>query len=244
MPRNPKLEDVRPFLHSRDNKVEYNEIHHVMETMGDGNGIYIRGAGAGNVIRRNYIHHLVTPMLMQAAIRTDGGQRDTLIAENLIYKCMAQGIILKLNNRAENNIVADVLAPPRGYYLSLREGPLTGAVINANIFYSVNKESVFIDELAPGKGRKTEDSRGRELARSKDAKTDFNIYYCAVDPELGRQMLEKQQGDGVDANSRSVDPMFVDPENGDFRFKPGSPALEMGIVPIDLSQVGLRNTEH
>ena len=62
-----------------------------METMGDGNGIYIRGAGAGNVIRRNYIHHLVTPMIMQAAIRTDGGQRDTLIAENLIYKCMAQG---------------------------------------------------------------------------------------------------------------------------------------------------------
>ncbi len=241
--RNPTPEDVKPFLHSHDNLIEYNEIHNVMETMGDGNGIYIRGAGTGNVIRRNYIHHLVTPMLMQAAIRTDGGQRDTLIAENLIYKCMAQGIILKLNNHAENNIVADVLAPPRGYYLSLREGPLTGAAIQRNIFYSINKESVFIDELAPGKGRNTEDSRGRDLARSKDAKTDFNLYYCAADPELGRQMLEKQQGDGVDANSRAVDPMFVDPENGDFRLTPGSPALEMGIVPIDLSQVGLRNTE-
>ena len=92
------LEQVRPFLHTHDNLIEYNEIHHVMEKMGDGNGIYIRGAGAGNMIRRNYIHHLVTPMLMQAAIRTDGGQRDTLITENLIYKCMAQGIILKLNN--------------------------------------------------------------------------------------------------------------------------------------------------
>ncbi|TWT91238.1 right-handed parallel beta-helix repeat-containing protein [Neorhodopirellula pilleata] len=243
LPRNLNLEDVRPFLHSRDNKFEYNEIHHVMETMGDGNGIYIRGAGAGNVIRRNYIHHLVTPMLMQAAIRTDGGQQDTLITENVIFKCMAQGIILKLNNRAEKNIVADVLAPPRGYYLSLREGPLTDAVIERNVFYSINKETVFIDELAPGNGRKTEDSRGRELARSKDAKTDLNIYYCAIDPELGRQVLEKQRADGVDANSRAVDPMFVDPENGDFRFMPGSPALEMGIVPIDLSQVGLRDTE-
>ena len=29
-------------------------------------------------------------------------------------------------------------------------------------------------------------------------------------------MLEKQQSDGVDAHSRAVDPMFVDPENGDF----------------------------
>lgn len=240
VPKNPTPEDVKPFLHSHDNLIEYNEIHHVMETMGDGNGIYIRGAGAGNVIRRNYIHHLVTPMLMQAAIRTDGGQRDTLIAENLIYKCMAQGIILKLNNRAENNVVADVLAPPRGYYMSLREGPLTGAVIKRNIFYSVNKETVFIDELAPGKGRKTEDSRGRELARAKDADTDFNIYFCAVDPDPGKTMLEKQQKDGVDAHSLAVDPLFVDAENGDFRFQPDSPALKLGIVPLDMSKVGLR----
>lgn len=73
-----------------------------MELLGDGNAIYIRGAGAGNVIRRNDIHHLVAPMKMQSAIRTDGGQTDTLIAENLIYKCTSHGIILKLNNRCEN----------------------------------------------------------------------------------------------------------------------------------------------
>ncbi|TWU46921.1 right-handed parallel beta-helix repeat-containing protein [Rubripirellula reticaptiva] len=243
LPKNPSPEDVKPFLHSTENQIEYNEIHNVMETMGDGNGIYIRGAGAGNVIRRNYIHHLVTPMLMQAAIRTDGGQRDTLIAENLIYKCMAQGIILKLNNRAENNIVVDVLAPPRGYYMSLREGPLSDAVIKRNVFYSVNKDSVFIDELAPGNKRKTEDSRGRELARSMDADTDYNIYFCATDPDVSNQMLKKQQADGVDANSQSVDPLFVDPENGDFRFKPNSPALKMGILPIDLSKIGLIGNE-
>lgn len=243
MPKDPTPDQVQPFLHSHDNLIEYNEIHHVMEMMGDGNGIYIRGAGSGNVIRRNFIHHLITPMLMQAAIRTDGGQRDTLIAENVIYKCMAQGIILKLNNRAENNIVADVLAPPRGYYMSLREGPLTGAAIKRNIFYCTNPDSVFIDELAPGNGRKTEDSRGRELARSKDADTDANIYFCASDPTLAKQMLAKQQGDGVDANSKAVDPLFVDAENGDFRFRPGSPALKMGIVPIDLSKIGLRTTE-
>jgi len=35
--------------------------------------------------------------------------------------------------------------------------------------------------------------------------------------------------------------MFVDPSNGDFRFKPVSPALKMGIVPIDLSKVGLQS---
>ena len=97
LPRSPNWVDVLPYLHSHDNLIEYNEIHHAMEKLGDGNGIYIRGAGSGNVIRRNYIHHLITPMIMQAAIRTDGGQRDTFITENLIYKCTSQGILMKLN---------------------------------------------------------------------------------------------------------------------------------------------------
>lgn len=239
LPKQPKLEDVRPYLHTHDNIVEQNEIHHAMELLGDGNAIYIRGAGAGNVIRRNYIHHLVAPMKMQAAIRTDGGQRDTLIAENLIYKCTAQGIILKLNNRCENNIIADVTAPPRGYYLSVREGPMTGATIQRNIFYSSSAECTFIDELPPGRGRTTEDRRGRSLAKSSQADTDYNIYFCAADPALSTQMLEKQRQDGVDVRSLAVDPLFVDPTNGDFRFLPDSPALKLGIIPFDVSKAGL-----
>ncbi|HIK92676.1 MAG TPA: right-handed parallel beta-helix repeat-containing protein [Planctomycetes bacterium] len=235
-----KLQQVRPYLHTRDNIIEYNEIHHAMEKLGDGNGIYIRGAGAGNVIHRNYVHHLVAPMKMQAAIRTDGGQRDTLIAENLIYKCVSQGIILKLNIRCENNIVADVIAPPRGYCLSLREGPMTGAAIQRNIFYSSSKKCVFIDELPPRRREETEDRRGRELARSRDADTDDNIYFCAGDPALGQKMLKKQQRDGVDAHSQAVDPLFVDPANGDFRLKPESPALKLGFIPIDVSRIGLQ----
>jgi len=235
-----RLEQVHPYLHTHDNAIEYNEIHHVMEELGDGNGIYIRGAGAGNAIRRNYVHHLVAPMKMQAAIRTDGGQRDTLIAENLIYKCVAQGIILKLNNRCENNIVADVIAPPRGYCLSLREGPMTGATIRRNILYSSSSKCVFIDELSPMKDGTTEDRRGRKPACSKDADTDGNIYFCAGDPAVGEKMLKKQQRDGVDAHSLAVDPLFVDPASGNFRLKPESPALKLGFIPIDASKAGLR----
>ena len=239
LPKKLTLEAVRPYLHTRDNMIESNEIHHAMETMGDGNAIYIRGANAGNVIRRNYIHHLVAPMIMQAAIRTDGGQMDTLIAENLIYKCTSQGILSKLNNSCENNIVADIIAPPRGYYLSLREGPLTGATIQRNIFYSSSTECKFIDELPAGKGRVSEDRRGRALAKASDADTDFNIYFCAADPKLGEQMLEEEQADGVDKNSLSVDPLFVDAAKGDFRLQPNSPALKLGIKSLDLSNVGL-----
>jgi len=201
--------------------------------------IYIRGAGRNNVIRRNYIHHLITPMIMQCAVRTDGGQEDTIFAENVIYKCTSQGIMLKLNTRCENNFVVDVIAPPRGYYISLREGPMEGGTIRNNILYSTGKVDTFISELGKN-AKKTEDRRGRRIARSADSDTDFNIYYSAADIDAGKKMLKQQRQNGVDKNSQSVDPMFVDPENGDFSFKPGSPAIKMGIKPIDVSKAGLK----
>ena len=61
--------------------------------------------------------------------------------------------------------------------------------------------------------------------------------------EIEVYIMKTQQADGVDAHSLAVDPLFLDPENGNFRFKSGSPALEMGIVPIDLARVGLRSTK-
>ncbi|MEP4079424.1 right-handed parallel beta-helix repeat-containing protein [Haloferula sp.] len=243
LPKQYDLDDVRPFLHTHDNLIEYNEIHHAMERMGDGNAIYIRGAGAGNEVRRNYIHHLVAPMIMQAAIRTDGGQKGTLIAENLIYKCTSQGILMKLNTRCENNIIADIIAPPRGYYFSMREGPMTDATIKRNILYSSNKDTDFINVL-PSRGKDpTEDRRGRKIAQIKDVEADYNIYFCSARPGLAEETLKKNQSEGADQHSQATDPMFVDSENGDFRFKPDSPALKMGITPIDLSKIGLRKPD-
>lgn len=243
LPKEVSRQDVLPYLHTHDNIIEYNEIHHSMLRMGDGNAIYIRASGENNIIRRNYIHHMVGETLMQAAIRTDGGQTGTLITENLLYKCTSQGILTKLDNKIENNIVADVIAPPRGYYLSVREGPLTGASIQRNIFYASTDTAEFINELPPGKKGSTEDRRGRALARVMDAKTDYNIYFFKKNPAKGEARIEKNQKNGVDMHSKAVDPLFVDPENGDFRFKPGSPALEMGITPFDISKVGLRQIE-
>ena len=73
------------------------------------------------------------------------------------------------------------------------------------------------------------------------ADTDYNIYFCAASLAMGKQMLEKQKRDGVDAHSQAVDPLFVDPAKGDFRLKPGSPALKLGFIPFDVSKAGLVN---
>ena len=74
----------------------------------------------------------------------------------------------------------------------------------------------------------------------KDIDTDYNLYYVAGDLGASRKALKATQRDGADAHSLAVDPLFVDPANGDFRLKPGSPALKLGFVQIYMSQIGLR----
>ncbi|MDF1755890.1 MAG: right-handed parallel beta-helix repeat-containing protein [Verrucomicrobiales bacterium] len=229
-------DEIKPLLHSHDNLVECNEIHHAMEELADGNGIYIRGAGPGNVIRRNYIHHLVAPTLMQSAIRTDGGQRGTLISENIIYKCVSHGIHLKLNNRAENNIIAYILQPTRegkkkpSVYFKLREGPLTGGAVKRNIMYHTRGKATFLDQ---GNNPRL------PAAWAKEADTDYNLYFSKVGPAQAENALQKSREMGSDEHSLATDPLFIDPAAGDFNFHPDSPALRLGFKPIDMTKIGL-----
>ncbi len=232
------LDEIRKYLHSHDNQIEYNEIHHAMQQLADGNGIYIRGAGPNNVIRGNYIHHLLAPTVMQSALRTDGGQMDTLITENVIYKCVSQGMQVKLNNRAVNNYIIDIIPgthkgkEERPSYFKLFEGPMTGGAYQRNILYHPRGGNPrFYEE---GKNFRIEFG-----AFAKDADTDYNIYYSAGALSIGQDVLATKVAEGVDAHSLAVDPLFMDLENGDFRLHPDSPALKLGIQSLDVSKAGL-----
>jgi len=52
--------------------------------------------------------------------------------------------------------------------------------------------------------------------------------------------LEEWQFLGYDLRSLAADPLFVDPERGDFRLRPESPALVLGIQLTDPDQIGIR----
>lgn len=234
----PALEKIRPFLHSHDNLIENNEIHHAVQKLNDGNGIYIRGCGAGNIIRRNYVHDLLAPTVMQSSIRTDGGQRDTLITENVIFRCVAQGMQIKLNNRAINNIIYDIRPGEHlgkqkpATYFKLYEGPLTGGAYQRNILYHLGEEVMFYKEV--------KNFRVPVGAFAKDADTNFNIYFSPQNLSLSGETLAEKQSEGIDQDSLAQDPLFVEPAQKNFLFRRGSPAKKLGITEIDLSQVGLR----
>ena len=225
-----KWEHIIPFLHTKANVVEYNELHHVMQLLDDGNAIYTSATGPFNIVRCNYLHHISRPV---AVLRTDGWQKDTLIAENIVYKCSG-GIHRKNYNHIENNIFVDV--PEKGEYIGFRSFPaeeLTtiGSRIQRNIFYHCGKSPNFyhVKKHRPG----------RQPTMPGHCQADYNLFYCAGEPNAASEFLNKIRADGIEEHSICADPLFVDLENGDFRLRPASPALKLGFKQIDVARIGL-----
>ena len=65
-------------------------------------------------------------------------------------------------------------------------------------------------------------------------------HYIREKPRRSEEItLEQWQAMGYDRHSVYGDPLFVDPENGDYCVQPGSPALKLGFEDFDVSQAGL-----
>jgi len=216
-----------PLMHSRENLIEYNHIHDVMQVMGDGNGIYVSGAGGGNVVRFNLVGPCPSPTMAEG-LRCDDDQHHTILHGNLVFGQggHATGITLKGINRVTNNILALPLTRPIRGLLSLETGPLNGSVIRRNILLTADPSHAFVSEVRiHGQGRK---------ARLCDTDSDDNLYCCLGFPEAGQAWLDHLHALSVDVNSRSGDPGFVDPENGDFSLKDDAAVRELGFQPLPL----------
>jgi hypothetical protein len=236
----PEWADQEPFLHARKNIVELNDIHHVMEVLCDGDGIYISGTGRENHIRQNYIHDCDSDR-MADGIRCDDAQDETIIEGNLIYRIrrVGQGICSKGKNHILNNVLVDLLPsrlpirPDRVVrgYIGLEVNPVTGSRVEHNLCVSrVAECPPMIQNRRYGAGGEP---------RLRECKADDNLYYCFADAGWGRKHLETEQPFGVETHSLAADPLFVDFEKGDFRLKPESPALKLGFQPVDWSAIGL-----
>ncbi|MCF0074705.1 PDZ domain-containing protein [Dyadobacter sp. CY261] len=65
---------------------------------------------------------------------------------------------------------------------------------------------------------------------------DYNLF-----PD--QNALEKARQSGTDSHSLAGDPMFIDAAKGDYRVKPGSPALQLGFVNFDMDAFGVVSPE-
>jgi hypothetical protein len=234
MPGRPVSWRLRePFLLGRNNVVERNEIHDVMQKLWDGDAIYISGTGRSNWIRENFIHDCLSVNMCEG-IRCDDDQHETIIERNVILRCggMGTGIAIKGRNYIVNNYVVDAVGAfnPRGV-ISLEGVPLDGSIIQRNILFlrKPDQQPFYLKNTI-----------GPPDPKLSETKTDFNLFYCATDPTWANAHLSAARAEGQEAHSLIGDPLFRRPDKGDFRFESGSPAPKLGIEPIDLRKAGLR----
>jgi hypothetical protein len=73
---------------------------------------------------------------------------------------------------------------------------------------------------------------------------DYNLYWNpTISPDSVRfaaWIPAEWKARGQDTHSLIADPLFVNPEKGDFTLRPGSPAFRLGFTSIDLRGVGPR----
>ena len=222
-----------PFLHGRNNLVERNEIHDVMQKLWDGDAIYISGTGGGNRVRENFVHDCLSENMCEG-IRCDDDQHETIIERNVVLRNggMGVGIAIKGINHVTNNFIVDSTPffQHRGM-ISLEAVPVEGSIIQQNILVATKPglRPFYLKNLT-----------GPPDPRLGETKMDFNLYWNTTDPKWADAHLAAGRLEGVEQNSGLGEPLFRDPEKGDFRFKAGSPALKLGIEPVDLRKVGLR----
>lgn len=145
-------------------------------------------------------------------IDLDDGSSNYHIYNNL---CLNGGIKNRegFNRIVENNITVNNTYFPHAWFAN------SGDVVRKNIFWEIYRPA-----------RMYNPPWGKEM--------DFNLRHSkGVAPRPDTLMQKKS---GRDENSLTGDALFIDPANGDFRVKEGSPALTLGFLNFPMDQFGVQ----
>ncbi|MFC1738613.1 hypothetical protein ACFL1G_06160 [Planctomycetota bacterium] len=178
-------------------------------------------------IRYNYIRESVSEKHQLAYGSTNMGiTMDDGSANFHVYKNLVIGGSVQNRNGSyrvvENNIFINPNRGP-GYHVS---HTYSGDKFVRNIVTKENGKMFFWFILQPD-------------SKPWIDEMDYNVYYGTGPLSDSAGNLAQWQEQGFGKHSVFADPMFVDPANGDYRVKDGSPALKLGFKNFDVSDAGL-----
>jgi hypothetical protein len=216
------------FSPSKRNKIEFNHIHHLgWGELDDMGGVYTLGPSEGSTVSNNVIHHVYSYRYGGWGLYTDEGSTGIKMENNLVYKCKNAGFHQHYgkDNIIRNNIFAFI--KKSAVEISKVEEHLSYTFTN-NILYQENGELI-------------SDVWGRDNGTKIKVNFDRNCYWKAGDPspEFYGLSFAEWQKPGRDRNSIVADPLFIDPQNLDFRFRNTRVARKIGFTPFDYSKAGV-----
>jgi hypothetical protein len=209
---------------SKGNIIEYNHLHDIgKEMLSDMGGIYTLGVQPGTRIRYNLIHDISSFTYGGWGIYPDEGSSEMLIENNVVYRCKSAGFH---QHYGRENIVRN------NVFALNRENQLMRTRAEPHISFTFEHNIVYFDQ-------------GRLLGSNWSGdqfKMSGNLYWDtrSTAPRFAGHTFEEWQAMGHDEGSKIADPLFVNAANFDFRLRPDSPALALGVRQIDLSGVGPR----
>jgi hypothetical protein len=217
------------FSPSKRNKIEFNHIHHLgWGELSDMGGVYALGPAEGTTISNNVIHHVFSFDYGGWGLYTDEGSTDVLMENNLVYRCSNAGYMHHYgkDNMIRNNIFA----------FNIETQVQFGRGEDHRMF-SFLHNIVYFDQGATTNST-WHTNNGLKVGT---AEFDYNCYWDTRNPKPDFHGLgfKEWQNLGRDKNSVIADPLFVDPESFDFRFRRQSVARKIGFSPFDYSKAGV-----
>jgi hypothetical protein len=219
---------------ARGNLVAHNHVHHIgVQSDGDGpilsdmGGIYTLGMQPGTRILNNLWHDVAGFRYGGWGIYFDEGSSSILARSNVVYRTTHGGFHQHYGatNFVENNIFAFA-----------RDHQVQRSRPEPHVSFSFLTNIVYFDSGVLLGGNWSGDNYRLDYNLYYDARSITNTAVLKTPVGTWEQWRER----GHDRNSRMGDPLFYNPQKGDFRLRRNSPAFELGFRAINLSKVGPR----
>ncbi|MGQ9731076.1 MAG: right-handed parallel beta-helix repeat-containing protein [Candidatus Zipacnadales bacterium] len=209
------------------NTIEFNHLHHTgWGVLSDMGGVYTLGPSPGTTISNNHIHHIYSYDRYGRGgwgLYNDEGSSYIVMENNLVHhvKTGTYHQHYGRENICRNNILAFSM-----------DGQLQRSRIEDHLSFTYEGNIVYWDD-GPFRTAGSINDDNVILRR--------NLYWKESGPDIDFQglRLAERQARGWDEGSLIADPLFVDPHNGDFRFREGSPYAKIGFQPFDYTQAGV-----
>jgi len=195
----------------------------------------------GHIIRYNLIVDS-----RERGIYLDNYTANCFVHGNIIVRSGFWGIMVNTgkNNVIENNVfvgtkyafgvgnwMGGLIPALKGFtsgnrfYRNIIVGATDGVTVGEFYGEAANVTVPGFSALTPGEAKTP-----RAIAQS-----DYNLIF---DTPGAQSYLDDRRRAGFEVRSVITDPLFVDPQNDDYRLPPESPAFELGFQAIDFSRIG------